>query len=57
MFDSPLFNWLILPLLIFCARIVDVGIGTVRIILVARGQKYIAPVLGFFEVLVSDTLF
>lgn len=49
------FNWfdyLILPLLIFIARICDVTIGTVRIIMVSRGQKRIAPILGFFEVLI-----
>ena len=38
--------------LIFTARIFDVSIGTVRIILVARGYRSIAPVLGFFEVLI-----
>ncbi len=49
---SGLFNWLILPLLIFFSRIIDVTIGTIRIIFVSRGKKYLAPVLGFFEVLV-----
>jgi len=38
--------------LIFLARIVDVSIGTTRIILIARGYRNIAPVLGFFEVLI-----
>lgn len=50
--NSGLFNWLILPLLIFFSRIIDVTIGTIRIIFVSRGKKYLAPVLGFFEVLV-----
>ncbi len=50
--DSNLFSYLILPLLIFLARVCDVSLGTVRIILVAKGRKYIAPVLGFFEVLI-----
>ena len=50
---SPeIFNYLVLPLLIFIARIFDVTIGTLRIILVARGKKSIAPILGFFEVLI-----
>jgi len=31
--NSGLFNWLILPLLIFFSRIIDVTIGTIRIIL------------------------
>jgi len=51
-FDSNLFNYLILPFLIFIARVGDVTIGTIRIILVSKGKKYIAPILGFFEVLI-----
>ncbi|HCE58868.1 MAG TPA: hypothetical protein DER09_13825 [Prolixibacteraceae bacterium] len=51
-FTSDLFTFLILPLLIFLSRIVDVTIGTIRIVMVAKGHKYIAPVLGFFEVFV-----
>lgn len=48
--NSPMYHWLILPLFIFCARIVDVSIGTLRIILVSKGNKVIASILGFFEV-------
>jgi uncharacterized protein YebE (UPF0316 family) len=50
--DSELFKWVLLPLLIVIARVVDVSIGTIRIVFVSRGHKIIAPVLGFFEVLV-----
>lgn len=39
-------------LLIFCARILDVSIGTIRIILVSRGYRALAPLFGFFEVLI-----
>lgn len=49
------FNWfdiVLLPLMIFFARIMDVSIGTVRIILVAKGYKKFAPLAGFFEVLI-----
>ncbi len=46
------YNFLILPFIIFMARICDVSIGTLRIIFVSRGKKFIAPVLGFFEVLI-----
>lgn len=46
------FDFLILPALIFLARICDVTIGTLRIIFIARGNKVIAPILGFFEVLI-----
>ncbi len=49
---SGLYTWVALPLLIFCARILDVSIGTIRILFISRGTKYLAPVMGFFEVLV-----
>ena len=51
-YDSPLFTWLILPLLIFLARIMDQSIGTMRLIFVSKGLKYLAPFLGFFEVII-----
>lgn len=50
--DSEIYNYLLLPLLIFFARVIDVSIGTVRIIFVSRGNRIIAPVLGFFEIMV-----
>lgn len=50
--DSNLFTWVILPLLIFFARIMDVSIGTLRLIFVSKGYKFYAPLLGFFEVIV-----
>ncbi len=37
---------------IFFARILDVSIGTVRIVLISRGYRYVAPIFGFFEVLI-----
>lgn len=40
------------PLVIFCLRIVDVSMSTIRILLAVRGYKVIVPILGFFEVLV-----
>lgn len=51
-YQGDLFSYVILPLLIFIARIMDVTIGTVRIVMVAKGEKKIAPILGFFEVLI-----
>ena len=50
--DSELFKWLMLPLLIMLARVIDVSLGTIRIVFVSRGHKIIAPILGFFEVLI-----
>lgn len=39
-------------LVIFFARILDVSIGTIRIILISRGYRLVAPLLGFFEVII-----
>ena len=41
-----------LPVLVFFARVIDVSLGTLRIIFVSRGQKYLAPLLGFVEVFI-----
>lgn len=50
--DSPIFTWVVLPLLIFVARIADQSIGTLRLIFLSKGQKGLAPILGFFEVII-----
>jgi len=50
--DTPVYTWVILPLLIVLARIIDVSIGTLRIIFIAKRKMIVAPVLGFFEVLI-----
>ena len=50
--SAEFYAWIVIPLLIFVARIADVSIGTVRLIFVSRGLKYLAPVVGFFEVLI-----
>lgn len=46
------YAWVILPLLIFIARFVDVTLGTMRIIFLSRGRKILAPALGFVEVFI-----
>lgn len=51
-YNTDLFSYLVLPLLIFFARIADVTVGTLRIVMVSKGQKLIAPFLGFFEVVI-----
>lgn len=51
-YDSGLFTFVILPLLIFLARVCDVTIGTLRLVSVSRGHKMLAPVFGFIEVLI-----
>jgi len=50
--DSSTFTWVILPLLIFVARIADVSLQTMRIIFTSKGKKLLAPVVGFFEVII-----
>ena len=45
------YPWL-LPALIFFGRIFDVSLGTLRIIFVSKGEKYKAPLIGFFEVFI-----
>jgi len=51
LFNRPLFAWGVIPVLIFASRIFDVTIGTLRIIAVSKGFKRLAPLFGFFEVL------
>jgi uncharacterized protein YebE (UPF0316 family) len=50
--NTWIFDYLVLPVLIFMARIVDVSMDTVRLIFIARGFKKFAPLIGFFQVLV-----
>lgn len=47
--SETLFSYILLPLLIFFARIFDVSINTVRIIYVLGGRKLTSTLLGFFE--------
>ncbi|MBN1156799.1 DUF2179 domain-containing protein [Candidatus Woesearchaeota archaeon] len=49
---SSAFTYVIVPLLIFLARVIDVSIGTIRLIFISRGYKIYAPILGFFEILI-----
>lgn len=54
--SENLFQWLILPLIVFLARITDVSIGTIRILLMMNGRKYLATFLGFCESLIWLTV-
>ncbi|MCC5921064.1 MAG: DUF2179 domain-containing protein [Cyclobacteriaceae bacterium] len=47
--SSDTFRLVVLPILIFFARIMDVSIATLRIVFVMGGKKLLAPILGFFE--------
>lgn len=44
--------WVGIPALIFLARLCDVSLATLRHILIYRGIKKIAPLIGFFEALI-----
>lgn len=53
--DSGTFEytgWVLIPALIFVARLIDVTLATMRHILVFKGSRKLVPVLGFVEVLV-----
>jgi uncharacterized protein YebE (UPF0316 family) len=53
-FDT--YTWVTLPLIVFFARAFDVALGTMRIIFLSRGRKYLAPMLGFIEVFIWITV-
>ena len=50
--DQSVFQWVILPLFIFLARIMDVSINTIRIIFMLQSKKAVSTILGFFEALI-----
>ena len=50
--NFDIYVWIILPVLIFFARVCDVSLGTLRIIFISKGIKYLAPLVGFFEILI-----
>ncbi len=50
--SEQLFDYVIMPLMIFCARVGDVSINTLRIMFMMNGKRNIAPFLGFFEALI-----
>lgn len=52
LWGSDVYAWVILPIFIFLARVLDVSLGTIRIIFISRGRRSIAPLLGFIEVFI-----
>ncbi|HPU94760.1 MAG TPA: DUF2179 domain-containing protein [Candidatus Gracilibacteria bacterium] len=52
LFSPEIYKWLVLPLSIFLARAIDETIGTLRIMFLSKGNKTMAPIMGFFEVLI-----
>ncbi len=51
-FSQDTITYIIIPVLIFLARLTDVTIGTMRLIFVSKGYKLVAPILGFFEIII-----
>jgi hypothetical protein len=39
LFNSQMFAFVVVPILIFAARVLDVCIGSVRVIFLARGRR------------------
>ena len=50
--ENPAFSLIILPIIIFLARVMDVSLGTLRIVFISQGRKLLAPLVGFFEILI-----
>lgn len=50
--SEQLFSWVILPIMIFLARICDVSINTVRVIYMLGGRRGLSAMLGFMEAFV-----
>lgn len=50
LFSHDIYVWVVLPILIFIGGLAYVSLGTLRIIFIARGQRLLSPLLGFFEV-------
>lgn len=50
--QSPYFDLVVLPLVIFCMRICDMTLDTLRIIFMTKGFRRLAPIIGFFEILI-----
>jgi len=47
-----IFAFVIVPLLIFIARVCDMSLDTIRVIFVSKGIRYLPAIVGFFEVII-----
>ena len=50
--NTEVFKWVVLPILIFVARTLDVTLGTLRSVFVSKGFRKIVPFIGFVEVMI-----
>ncbi|MEQ9440583.1 MAG: DUF5698 domain-containing protein [Cyclobacteriaceae bacterium] len=53
MFEFDFTGYLLLPLLIFLARVSDVALATVKLMFVVNNARRWAAILGFFEALIT----
>ncbi len=49
--DFDYYNYVGIPLLIFLARAIDTSLGTLRIVMISRGNRKAVRLVGFIEVL------
>ena len=49
--EHEILSWVVYPLLIFIAKIIDVALATMRIVFVSKNKKYLASIIGFIEIL------
>ena len=50
--DFDYMAWIVIPILIFIARLLDVSLSTVRQILIMKGMRKLVPPIAFVEVLI-----
>lgn len=53
MFDFDIISYILLPVLIFLARVADVTVATVKLMFVVNNARRMAAILGFFEALIT----
>lgn len=46
------FAFVIVPLMIFFARVCDMSLDTIRVIFMSKGIQYLPAIIGFFEVII-----
>jgi len=46
------FTFVIVPILIFLARVCDMSLDTIRVIFMSKGIRYLPAIIGFFEVII-----
>jgi uncharacterized protein YebE (UPF0316 family) len=46
------FAFVVVPVLIFLARVCDMSLDTIRVIFMSKGIQYLPAIIGFFEVII-----